>query len=78
MADTPKEVLHREIDRLINLTEAKFQYIRDLQGDPITDPQLVRVVNAHGALLGEIVKAVGLIGHVVEQLIDTGPDARGV
>ena len=71
--ETPAQMLHREIDRLINLVEGKFQYIRDLQGDPITDPQLVRVVNAHGAVLYEIAKLTSVIGKVVEGLVDGEP-----
>jgi hypothetical protein len=80
MTQTPAEVLHGQVERLINTVEAKFQYIRDIQGDPINldDPQLVRVVNAHGAVIYEIAKTVGLIGRIVEQLIDNRPDNRGV
>jgi cysteine sulfinate desulfinase/cysteine desulfurase-like protein len=62
--------LHLEIERLTDKVGAKFQYIRDLQGDPITDPRLVEVVNAHGAVLGDVVRFLRKLSATVGDLID--------
>lgn len=67
--------LRRRVDRLINTTEAKFQYIRDIQGDPIADLDdtrtLTLVVNAHGPVLHELVRTVGALGVVTAKLFTT-------
>lgn len=77
MDDNPKQTLRRQIDSMINMIEAKFQYIRDIQGDPIKKPDtLTLVVNEHGAVLYEMAKTIGMVGLVVEQLVDVRPEGR--
>lgn len=63
--------IQRRVDRLINLAEAKFQYIIDIQGNPIRDlgdtKTLAKVVNEHGVVLGELIRTVGALGVVAAQ-----------
>lgn len=69
------EALRARVDRLVNLAEAKFQYILDTQGNPIRDLEdtksLTLVVNAHGKLFSELIVAVGMLGRVAEQSLRT-------
>ncbi|SKF67690.1 Uncharacterised protein [Mycobacteroides abscessus subsp. bolletii] len=79
MTDDPfndlAEALRARVDRLVNLAEAKFQYILDTQGNPIRDLEdtksLTLVVNAHGKLFSELIVAVGMLGRVAEQSLRT-------
>jgi ABC-type transporter Mla subunit MlaD len=64
--------LHTRVDRLINKAEAKFQYICDIQGDTLQNPDtLTLVVNAHGAVFGELIRTVGALGAIVEESLKT-------
>ena len=58
-----------DIERLTDQVEAKFQYVRDLQGDPVVNPALLEVVNAHGAVLSEIVRYLRRLAAQVEELV---------
>lgn len=75
-----KETIRRQVDKMINLLEAKFQYIRDIQGDPIRDMEdtrtLALVVNAHGPVIYEMAKTIGVLSLAVEQLVDVRPERR--
>lgn len=73
--ETVSAQLRERVDRLVNLAEAKFQYICDMQGNPIRDLDdartLTLVVNAHGALLGELVTTVGILGLLAAESLKT-------
>jgi len=75
-ADEIANELRNRIDRLINLAEAKFEYVLDLQGDPIRDLRdtatLTKVVNVHATLLAELVRTVGVVGVVAAASFKTG------
>lgn len=80
--------LRQRVDRLINTAEAKFQYIRDIQGDPIRDLRdtetLTRVVNADAKVIDELVRTVMMMGavtaeslHLQAQLVETVRELAG-
>lgn len=80
--------LRQRVDRLINTAEAKFQYIRDIQGDPIRDLRdtetLTRVVNADAKVIDELVRTVMTMGaitaetlHLQAQLVETVRELAG-
>lgn len=50
---------------------AKFQYIRDIQGDVLDDPDtLTRVVNADGSVIGELVETVAVFGEAIALMLE--------
>ncbi|MEJ9078818.1 hypothetical protein WKY82_10385 [Gordonia malaquae] len=64
--------LHRQREELLALAEGKFEFIRTLQGAVLDKPDdLTLVVNAHGAVLGELVKKFAVLSSVVESLVDS-------
>lgn len=67
--------LRSRVDRLLNTAEGKFQYIRYLQGDPITNLEdtrtLTLVVNAHAPVLDQLVRAVSVLGVITAELLTT-------
>lgn len=77
-----KETIRRQVDKMINKLEAKYQYIRDIQGNPIRDMEdtetLTKVVNAHGAVMYEMAMTIAVLGRAVEQLVDTRSEVRDV
>lgn len=78
MANEVAKELRKQVDQMVNMIEAKFQYIRDIQGNPIRDLEdtktLALVVNAHGPVLYQMATTIGIIGRVLEQLVTETTD----